>query len=411
MEIIADLHIHSPYSRATSRDITIQNLERFARVKGLGLLGTGDFTHPDWMRILKQSLQEDGSGILRSSTGFGFILSTEVSNIYEQDKRARKIHSVILAPDFGTAGQINEFLSGHGDLKNDGRPMLRGMACPELADGLHSISPDIVIIPSHAWTPWFGIFGSKSGFDSVQECFQDQAKRIFALETGLSSDPAMNWRLSGLDRYALVSNSDAHSYWPWRIGREANVFELHRPGYKEIIQAMKRKDTKRFKFTIEVDPAYGKYHHDGHRKCNVKLEPRDSMRKDNRCPVCGRPLTIGVMHRVEELADRPAGYMPEGAVPFKTLIPLTEIIATVRGTGQLSSKGVWDDYNRLVKAFGSEFEVLLQAQESKMKEIVKPRIAKLIMLAREGKVKVTPGYDGVYGSLAMDEPVGGGKAK
>ncbi|MCK4827377.1 DNA helicase UvrD, partial [bacterium] len=226
MKIFADLHIHGPYSMATSRSTTLQNLEKYARIKGLNLLGTGDFTHPTWLQMLKNDLKEDGSGILKTESGFSFMLTTEVSNVYEQDGKTRKVHNVIHAPDFETVAQINEFLGKHGNLIIDGRPTFSRMTCPEMVEGLMGISPDIVIIPAHAWTPWFGVFGSKSGFDSMEECFKDQTKHIFALETGLSSDPDMNWRLSSLDKYAFVSNSDAHSFWPWRIGREANVFEL-----------------------------------------------------------------------------------------------------------------------------------------------------------------------------------------
>ncbi len=402
MRVIADLHIHSPYSRATSRSITIQNLEKYARIKGLSLLGTGDFTHPVWLSELRESLTPDGSGILKSKGGFDFILSSEVSNVYEQDGRTRKIHNVILAPDFETAAQINEYLAKHGDLNADGRPVFYRMTCPELVENVMSISKDVVVIPSHAWTPWYGIFGSKSGFDSVEECFKDQARHIFALETGLSSDPAMNWRLSSLDKYSLVSNSDSHSFWPWRIGREANIFELEKPSYACMMKAIRERDRRRFKGTIEVDPSYGKYHYDGHRNCKVRLPPTESMQMDDRCPVCRRPLTIGVMHRVEEIADRPPGFVPERAIPFKTLIPLTEIIAAVTGTEQLYSKRIWDDYNKLIKAFGSEFDVLLNADEAAMQKVVHPRIAELVVMVREGKVRIRPGFDGVYGSLILE---------
>jgi len=411
MRVIADLHIHSPYSRATSRSITIQNLEKYARIKGLNLLGSGDFTHPMWLHELRENLTPDGSGILKSKNGFNFILSTEVSNVYEQEKKTRKIHNVLLAPDFATVSQINEFLSKHSDLNSDGRPVFYGMPCPDLVENLISISRDIVIIPAHAWTPWYGIFGSKSGFDSVEECFKDQTRHIFALETGLSSDPAMNWRLSGLDNYSLVSNSDAHSFWPWRIGREANVFELEKPSYYDMVKAIKERDARKFKYTIEVNPAYGKYHIDGHRDCDVHLEPTESIKMNNICPVCSRPLTIGVMHRVEELADRPEGYKPKGAVPFKTLIPLTEIIATATGTRQLYSKKIWEDYNGLIKVFGSEFDVLLHAEQEEMKKVVHPKIAELVLGVRHGNVRINPGFDGVYGSLIFGNSKESGEEK
>jgi len=403
MKIVADLHIHGPHSRATSRDTSIKNLEKYARVKGLGLLGTGDFTHPAWLNALRESLSEDGTGILKTSSGFSFILSAEISNVYEHDRKTRKVHNVLLARDFETAVQINEFLSKHGSLSADGRPTFAGMPCPELVESLISISRDIVVIPAHAWTPWFGIFGSKSGFDSVEECFQDQAKHIFAIETGLSSDPPMNWRLSSLDRFALVSNSDAHSYWPWRIGREANAFDLKKVNYDEIISAIKERDRKRFLYTVEVDPSYGKYHLDGHRDCRVCMEPSESLKIKKTCPVCRRQLTIGVMHRVEELADRPHGFVPKGAIPFRSLIPLTEIIAAVLGTDQLYSKKIWEEYDRLIKAFGSEFSVLLDAEKDEMLKVASEAVTGAVLKIREGKIRVRPGYDGIYGKLLLDE--------
>lgn len=249
----------------------------------------------------------------------------------------------------------------------------------------------------NCWTPWFSLFGSMSGFDTIEECFKDQTKHIFALETGLSSDPAMNWRLSMLDKYALVSNSDSHSFWPWRIGREANVFEMEKLTYDEFIKIIKEKDPKRFLYTIEVDPSYGKYHFDGHRACDVCMEPKDSVKARNICPKCGRKLTIGVLHRVEELADRPEGFQPNNAIPFKSLIPLSEIISSMTGVNQLYSKKVWEHHTKLINAFGTEFNVLLDAPLEKITEIVGEKMAKAIVGVREGKIKMQPGYDGVYG--------------
>jgi len=400
MKIFADLHIHGPYSRATSKNTTIETLEKHARIKGINLLGTGDFTHPKWLSQLKNSLEEDGSGILKTDTGFRFMLTTEVSNIYSQGGRLRKVHNVIHAPDFETADQINEFLGRHGKLDSDGRPVFGGMSCAELVEGLVSITPRIAVVPAHIWTPWFGILGSKSGFDSIEECFQDQTRHIFALETGLSSDPPMNWRLSSLDKYALVSNSDAHSYWPWRIGREANVFELDRITYDAIMETIKKKDSKHFLYTIEVDPSYGKYHLDGHRECGVRLTPAESRRHSSICPVCRKPLTVGVLNRVEELADRPDGFRPEDAVPFKSLLPLTEILSSVTGIKQLQSKKIWSVYSRLVSHFGSELNVLLDAPESEIEDISGKETAKTVLSIRNGMIDVEPGYDGVYGRLS-----------
>jgi len=310
------------------------------------------------------------------------------------------VHNVIHAPDFETADQINEFLGRHGKLDSDGRPVFGGMSCAELVEGLVSITPRIAVVPAHIWTPWFGILGSKSGFDSIEECFQDQTRHIFALETGLSSDPPMNWRLSSLDKYALVSNSDAHSYWPWRIGREANVFELDRITYDAIMETIKKKDSKHFLYTIEVDPSYGKYHLDGHRECGVRLTPAESRRHSSICPVCRKPLTVGVLNRVEELADRPDGCRPEDAVPFKSLLPLTEILSSVTGIKQLQSKKIWSVYSRLVSHFGSELNVLLDAPESEIEDISGKETAKTVLSIRNGMIDVEPGYDGVYGRLS-----------
>lgn len=397
MKVISDFHIHSKYSRATSERLDIPGLVKNARLKGLNLLGTGDFTHPLWIRELKESLREDGSGLLFDPTGFPFVLSAEISSIYSDGGKVRKVHNVMLAPSIEVAEHVNEALSRKGvNLKSDGRPIC-GIKCPELVEIVRGVDKGVEVIPAHVWTPWFSLFGSMSGFDSVEECFKDQTKHIHALETGLSSDPAMNWRLSQLDKYALVSNSDSHSFWPWRIGREANAFEMARLAYDEFISILREKDPKKFLYTIEVDPSYGKYHYDGHRLCNVSMEPGQSIKNNNRCPVCGRQLTIGVLHRVEELANRPEGFVPENAIPFKSLIPLSEIISAVLGISQLYSKKVWEQYDRLIKAFGSEFSVLLDAPRDALEKTAGERLASAINDVREGRVTIRPGYDGVYG--------------
>jgi uncharacterized protein (TIGR00375 family) len=397
MRVFADLHIHGRFSRATSAQLSVPNLAKYARMKGLSLLGTGDFTHPLWLEELKQGLSEDGTGVLKDKEGFGFVLSAEISSIYTQDGKGRRVHNVVLAPSFEVADQINEALVKKGvNLKSDGRPIC-GVPCPELTEIIMDVDKSCEVIPAHVWTPWFSVFGSASGFDRLEDCFQDQTKNVHALETGLSSDPAMNWRLSSLDKYALVSNSDSHSFWPWRIGREANIFELKSLSYEELILAIREKDPKRFLYTIEVDPSYGKYHYDGHRTCNVCLEPKESLKLNNWCPVCKRPLTIGVLHRVEQLADRPEGFVPKDAIPFRSLIPLSEIIAAHLGTEQLYSKRIWAVYNQLINAFGSEFNVLLDAGEAEMKRVVDPELAEHIISVREGRVRIKPGYDGVYG--------------
>ena len=407
MRVIADLHIHSRYSRATSEKMNIDEITRFARIKGLNLVGTGDFTHPKWLEELKEKLVEVPDTNLYGfakdpDSPIRYMITTEVSTIFPFGNEVKKIHHVILTPSLETAVQINERLAGYGNLSADGRPTL-DMDAPQLVEKVMEVSKDNVIIPSHAWTPWFSIFGAFSGFNRVEDCYQDMTKHIFALETGLSSDPPMNWRLSTLDKYALVSNSDSHSCWPWRIGREANVFELEEFTYTTVVNAIRKKDDQRFKFTIETDPAYGKYHWTGHRNCNVSLSPQEAIKFGNRCPVCRRRLTKGVEQRVEELADRPVGFKPEGAIGYMHLLPLSEIIATVLGASYPSTTKVWDAYNGLIKKFNNEYNVLINAPKEEMTKIVDSRIAEAIVRVREGRVKVTPGYDGVYGQLVLFE--------
>ena len=400
MEIISDFHMHSRYSRACSKDLNVENLEKYARLKGINLLGTGDFTHPLWLKELKEKLKEDGTGILRSKTGFDFVLSSEVSSIYSQDKKGRRIHNLILAPDFETVDRINEALVRKGaNLKSDGRPIF-GIPCHELVAMLMDIDRRVEVIPAHVWTPWFGLFGSKSGFDSVEECFEEQAKHIHALETGLSSDPAMNWRVSSLDKYALVSNSDAHSFWPWRMGREANVFDLKELSYDSFLDVIRSESRRGFLYTIEVDPSYGKYHFDGHRNCNVSMNPAESRKQKGICPVCRRLLTVGVLSRVEELADRPYDFRPENAVPFKSLLPLSEIIAAVKGV-PVFNKVVWDVYAKYVKEFVSEINAIVHA-EGRLLKGVDEKVGNVILKIRENEIRVEPGYDGEYGRLLLD---------
>ena len=393
MRIIADLHVHGRYSRATSQKLTIKNLEKFAVIKGVNLLGTGDFTHPLWIKELKTELIEDGSGVLRTKNGFPFILQTEVSLVYTQDNKGRKIHLVVLAKNFEVVDSITEELKKHGRVDYDGRPIFN-MSCPVFVEIVKSIDDSVEIIPAHIWTPWFSLFGSNSGFDSVKECFQDTTRHIHALETGLSSDPAMNWRLSQLDNYSLVSFSDLHSFWPWRIGREATVFEINKLTYQNIIKALKTRQG--LVETIEVDPSYGKYHYDGHRNCNVSLSPREAIRHNNICPKCKKRLTIGVLHRVEELADRPEGFKPKCAVPFRTLIPLSEILSTILKKS-ISSQQVWNLYYKLVNNERSEFDVLLDMPHDKLTLLTNKTIADAIIDNRNGKIVVKPGFDGEYG--------------
>ncbi len=398
MKLIADLQIHSRFSRATSSSITLSNLEKYARLKGLNLLGTGDFTHPKWLAELKQELKEDGTGILTSKSGFHFVLQGEISNIYTQDGKARRIHTLLLARNFEVVEQINAALLKKGRLDYDGRPIF-GFSCVELVEMMKEIDDGIEIIPAHAWTPWYGIFGSMSGFDSVEECFKEKSKHIYAIETGLSSDPAMNWRLSKLDKYTLVSSSDAHSFWPWRLGRECNVFEIDL-SYDDLLQSIRKR--KGFAETIEMWPHEGKYHYTGHRNCDVCLSPKESIKLKNLCPACRRPLTVGVAQRVEMLADREEGFVPKNAVPFKNLIPLSEVIAGTIGSA-VSSKQVWGEYYKLINEFGNEFSVVLEAEENKLKKITSEKIADNIIKNRNQKISFKPGYDGVYGVPIFDE--------
>ncbi len=396
MQFIADFHIHSKYSRATSRDMDVEHLVEWSKLKGISLLGTGDFTHHLWLEELKNKLEPTGKGLFIKN-GVHFILTTEISSIYSKNGRAYRIHNLIFAPDFKTVDKINDALSGMGaNLASDGRPIV-GIDAKEIARIVFDISPDCVIVPGHIWTPWFSLFGSKSGFDKIEECFEEFSSKIFALETGLSSDPAMNWRLSKLDRFSLISNSDSHS--PSKIGREANVFDCELD-YKEIMDALKKKDKKRFLYTVEFFPEEGKYHFDGHRLCNVRFSPSESKQHKNICPKCKKPLTIGVMNRVEELADRPEGFVPDNAVPFKNFIPLDEIIADAKGLGK-TSQAVERDYHQAIAKFGTEFEILANASRAQLQKALPVRIAEGILRVRERRVKILPGYDGEYGIIKI----------
>jgi len=404
MRVIADLHIHSRFSRATSKRVDTREIMRFAKIKGLNLVGTGDFTHPKWVKELQRDLFKiPNTGLFKPAKDDSpthFMITGEVSTIFMFRGETKKIHHIILTPSFETAAQINERLAKYGDLSVDGRPILE-MTAPLLVEEVMTVSENNEVIPAHAWTPWFSLFGAFSGFDKIEDCYQDMTKHIHALETGLSSDPPMNWRLSALDEFTLVSNSDSHSCWPWRMGREANVFELEQFTYYEILDTLRKKDLEHFKFTIETNPAYGKYHWTGHRDCNVSMPPQEATKFNNRCPVCRRRMTKGVEQRVEELADRPAGFKPENTIGYMHLLPLSEIIATVLGASSPSTQSVWSVYNNLTAKFGNEYTVLIDASKEEMSQIVDPKIAEAIERVRAGKAQVTPGYDGVYGQLNL----------
>ena len=385
--------------------MNIPEIARYSKIKGLNLVGTGDFTHPQWLKEINQTLTpEENTGLfnLKTKTDLPvhFMLTTEVCTIFDYRGESRKVHHCILTPTMETAIQINERLKSFGDLTSDGRPIL-DMTAPQLVEQVMAVSSENMIFPAHAWTPWYSIFGAFSGFDTVEDCYQDMSKHIYALETGLSSDPPMNWRLSKLDKFALVSNSDCHSFWPWRIGREANVFELEKFNYREVIEAIKSNNSEHFKFTIETDPAYGKYHWTGHRNCNMSLSPQEAIKFNNICPVCRRKLTKGVEQRIEELADRPDNFKREGAPGFLRLLPLSEIIAAVLHTDSPSTQAVWKNYTSLVENFGDEYNVLIDAPLERLTKIVDAPIAHAILRVRNGTAKVIPGYDGVYGQLDL----------
>jgi uncharacterized protein (TIGR00375 family) len=375
------------------------NIVKWADKKGIGIIASGDFQHPAYLGELKNSLVESEPGLHRvknSKAKARIILSTEISNIYKQDGKVRKIHTLVIMPTLKDALKFSKFLAGKGNTASDGRPIF-GFSARDLVKYAMDTTPDAMVIPAHAWTPWFSIFGSKSGFDSIEECFGPETKYIHAIETGLSSDPSANWRISALDGITLVSNSDAHS--PRKIGREANVFDCAM-SYYDIRDIIEKKDKKRFLYTVEFFPEEGKYHYDGHRLCNVSLHPREAIEKKNRCPVCYRPLTLGVLHRIEELADRPWNYVPENAIPQRHMIQLEEIIADCRGVAP-SSKRVQAEYERILAKGGPEFEILLDRTREEISEIADEKIAAAIMNVRDEKVSVTPGFDGEFGKISI----------
>jgi uncharacterized protein (TIGR00375 family) len=405
VRIVADLHVHSKYSRATSPDMNALGLAKWAKVKGISLVGTGDFTHPEYLKELKQTLKPLGNGLFERD-GVNFILSAEVSNIFQQEG-LKKIHQVLFAPSFEIAEQINEKLAKFGKLESDGRPIFGSMSAAELVEIVMGVSKDCEVVPAHIWTPWFSVFGANSGFDSIKEAYGNQERHIHALETGLSSDPGMNWRISALDRYTLISNSDAHS--PAKLGRESNVLELKEASYGEVMKALRDKGSGKFKLTYEFYPEEGKYHFDGHRECSIRYSPEETKKHNGICPVCRKPLTVGVMHRVDELADREAGFVPKNSVPFENLVPLGEIIADALGKGT-GTKSVDEEYWKLIKGFGSELSAL-HAEKGKLEKISGERIADGIVRMREGKIRVIPGYDGVFGEIKIFEKEGKAEKK
>jgi uncharacterized protein (TIGR00375 family) len=406
MEVIADLHIHSRYAMACSSRITLEGLESTALEKGINLISTGDFTHPAWLSEIKKTLEPCGeTGLFKikgSQSKLRFVLGSEVSTIFaDKNKISKKIHNCILMPSIESVEALNSELSRFGSLASDGRPAL-SMSAAELVEKAFNSDRDAFVFPAHAWTPYFGVFGSFSGFDSIKEAYQDQEKRIRALETGLSSDPQMNWRVSSLDKYALISNSDMHSLE--KMGREANVLDIKDSEitYGSVIKAITDRDSHSFKQTIEFYPEEGKYHYDGHRQCNFSADPDTN--KLTKCPVCGKRLVIGVLHRVNDLADRPVGYRPKGAVPYVHMVPLREVIAYVTKKTAYSPV-VTSMYNDLVTNLGSEFSILGSADLDKIRGLSNDTVGDAIQNIREDRIRITPGYDGVFGKLDLIDTV------
>lgn len=404
---IADLHIHSRYSRATSRDLTPERLELGARQKGIRLLGTGDFTHPAWRKELREKLVPTEEGLYRlrdedilekgadsAENRTRFVVSGEISSIYKQDGRTRKVHSLILLPGLEAADRLSAKLEEIGNIHSDGRPIL-GLSCHDLLEIMLEVCPEGIFVPAHIWTPHFSMFGACSGFDSVEECFGELAAYIHAVETGLSSDPPMNWQLSALDRFQLISNSDAHS--PAKLGREANLLsgDLSYEGLRKALET-----GEGLEGTIEFFPEEGKYHYDGHRKCHICLEPEEAVKYGGICPVCGKKLTMGVSHRILELADRPLGFLPENHKPYESLVPLAEVIAASTGRSAASKK-VQEEYFRMVRTLGSEFSILREIPLEELERHGGSRIAEGIRRLRMGQVKRIPGFDGEYGTIQL----------
>jgi uncharacterized protein (TIGR00375 family) len=373
----------------------VAHIAEWAKIKGITLMGTGDFTHHLWLEELKHNLEDLGNGLFKYQEIY-FILTSEISSIYSKKGKTYRIHNMVFSPSLKTTDRINEVLSRYGNLASDGRPIL-GLDAAELARIIFDIDENCMIVPGHIWTPWFSLFGSMSGFDRIEDCFEEQTPKIFALETGLSSDPGMNWRLSGLDKFSLISNSDSHS--PSKIGREANVFDCGLD-YRTIREVLKTKDKKKFLYTIEFFPEEGKYHFDGHRLCGMRLSPEETKRNNGKCPKCGKPVTVGVMNRVAQLADRPQGYLPQNAIPYKNLIPLEEIFASAKGVAK-TSVAVERDYRNCVSSLGNELNILLRLSEQDLFKGLPKRVAEGVLIVREGKVHIQPGFDGEYGKISI----------
>jgi DNA helicase-2/ATP-dependent DNA helicase PcrA len=403
MRIITDWHLHSRFSRACSQELTIENNALWCEKKGVNVLGTADFTHPKWFAELEEKLIEEEPGLYRLKSGahpsMRYMFTTEVAQIYKRGGKTRRTHNIVIAPSIASVAKINAWLDDGGyNRKSDGRPIL-GLDSEEFYKRLRGIDERILMIPAHAWTPWFSVFGSKSGFDSLEECFGDMTAYIYAIETGLSSDPLMNRSLSSLDGRMLISNSDAHS--PRNFGREANVFEIDpaKYSYDEFVRILKERDTDAFRYTIEFYPEEGKYHVDGCAQCGFSCEPSETKKIGGVCPTCKRLLTIGVLSRVADLADR-APKM-ENHVPFKSIVPLQEIIAESFGVSSTAGKKVQVMYETMIREIGNEFHILLDADQASIAAVAGGMIAEAIDRVRRGTLSITPGYDGIYGKVKI----------
>ncbi len=408
MEYVFDLEVHTKFARACSRDADVAHHVEWAKKKGIDVVGTGDFTHPIWFKELGEILgsAEEGMYVPKGEEKgtVRFLYSAEVSCIWGQGGKTRRVHILIFAPSREAAGDINASLERYGaKLGSDGRPIL-GMSAERLCEIVFDVSDKCLVVPAHVWTPWFGMYGSKSGFDSLEECFGKFSDRIYAIETGLSSDPPMNWRLKELDSRSIVSFSDAHS--PPNLGREATVFELRQLSYQSFFEAVQKSSVllpegeNRIVYTIEFFPEEGKYHYDGHRGCGIRCAPRETQQHQGVCPSCRKRLTVGVMSRVEEIADRPEGYNPQSRPPFKRLVPLPEIIADALGVGK-KTKAVAAEYESLLAAGGSEFSILLRLPEETIRSIARPIIAEGIIRVRREDLEIIPGFDGEYGIISI----------
>ncbi len=411
MKVIADFHIHSKYARACSKDLNPENLAVWADRKGINILGTGDFTHPKWLEELKESLVEAEPGLYKlktRNTSARFVITGELASVYKQGDKVRRVHNLVFAPNFKAADKLISLLTKRGaNLRSDGRPIM-GVPCEELVKICKDADEQIEVVPAHAWTPHFGVFGSLSGFDSLEEAYGSMTKHIFAIETGLSSDPKMNWQIPGLDNIALLSNSDAHSLR--KLGREANVFEIAEKSlsYGEIIRVIKDRKPKEFLNTIEFFPEEGKYHLDGHADCKFSCSPDETRRLGGICPVCGKKLLKGVMYRVDELSAKTSangsprghGFKPTRAVPFKSIVPLEDIIADVYGLASTSSKKVIAQYDDMVEHI-NEFELLLETSREVLAKLSSETIAESIIRVREGRLHLSGGYDGEFGKIQI----------